>query len=521
MNAMHDAKNYDVIIAGSGFAGATLAMILAKKNYNVLMVEKGAHPRFALGESATPLTTWFFSNFAEKHDLPELKSLSNYSDMKADLGGLNCGPKELFYYLSHVKNHRPKNYAESLGEVVVQTQSVDLQYDRADLDLYLVKAAIGRGTEYLDRTEITTIKFDDAGVELGLKKDGANSTCRGSFFIDATGHQSILANELSFRIQGDDLDIPLKSRSIFTHFKNVRSLEDVLGNGSNFNIDNPVHRYRGTQHHCFDGGWYWFIPFDNGITSVGVSLDMDLHPMNDKDPQAEFFEVTSELPIVDELLKGATSTMPFIKTGRLQFSTKKMVGDRWAMLPAAAFGIDAWQSTGMTLSMLAIDRLTWLLDNIVFKFNRFDSHSIVSYERQLLNERFHLSNYSYGIYKSFKHPELFKLYSLLPFMGTEDFVGGGGLGRPWDDNALLMNFGNPHWRESFYQIFNVVVDASRRNLSASDIEAVRNGMLDTMARYNSRAYGCPSKRNVYLAQESIATKWMSVNEVPHHIEGLA
>ena len=50
---MSDSQ-YDVIILGSGIGGSTLAAILARDGFRVLMIEKARHPRFALGESTLP-----------------------------------------------------------------------------------------------------------------------------------------------------------------------------------------------------------------------------------------------------------------------------------------------------------------------------------------------------------------------------------------------------------------------------------------------------------------------------------
>src|SRR5437870_5781735 len=44
-----------VAIVGSGFAGSLLARILAVQGHGVALLERGTHPRFAIGESSTPL----------------------------------------------------------------------------------------------------------------------------------------------------------------------------------------------------------------------------------------------------------------------------------------------------------------------------------------------------------------------------------------------------------------------------------------------------------------------------------
>jgi len=49
---MTPPKKYDTIIIGSGIGGTSLAAILARHGKKVLMIEKGRHPRFAIGEAA-------------------------------------------------------------------------------------------------------------------------------------------------------------------------------------------------------------------------------------------------------------------------------------------------------------------------------------------------------------------------------------------------------------------------------------------------------------------------------------
>ena len=45
----------DVAIVGAGFAGALTALALRRCGRSVVLLERGRHPRFAIGESSTPL----------------------------------------------------------------------------------------------------------------------------------------------------------------------------------------------------------------------------------------------------------------------------------------------------------------------------------------------------------------------------------------------------------------------------------------------------------------------------------
>ena len=48
-------ERHEIVVVGSGFAGSLMARVLAVLGYDVLLLERGTHPRFAIGESSTPL----------------------------------------------------------------------------------------------------------------------------------------------------------------------------------------------------------------------------------------------------------------------------------------------------------------------------------------------------------------------------------------------------------------------------------------------------------------------------------
>ena len=58
-------RKFDVIIIGSGFAGSIMAMILRRLGRTVLVLEKGKHPRFAIGESSTPVADLVLRDLAQ------------------------------------------------------------------------------------------------------------------------------------------------------------------------------------------------------------------------------------------------------------------------------------------------------------------------------------------------------------------------------------------------------------------------------------------------------------------------
>ena len=83
-----DAIDCEVAIVGSGFAGSLLARVLAVLGYDVVLLERGTHPRFAIGESSTPLANLSLERLAMRYGLRGLLSAGRRMD-----GGSRTIPK--------------------------------------------------------------------------------------------------------------------------------------------------------------------------------------------------------------------------------------------------------------------------------------------------------------------------------------------------------------------------------------------------------------------------------------------
>jgi choline dehydrogenase-like flavoprotein len=65
-----------VAVVGSGFAGSLLARILAVQGHDVMLLERGTHPRFAIGESSTPLANLSLERIARRYGLDDCYALA-------------------------------------------------------------------------------------------------------------------------------------------------------------------------------------------------------------------------------------------------------------------------------------------------------------------------------------------------------------------------------------------------------------------------------------------------------------
>src|SRR5690606_26910532 len=96
----------DVTIIGSGFAGSITAMALRARGLRVLLLERGRHPRFAIGESTTPLTNLLIEELADAYDLPHLRPFSKWGTWQAHRPDLAVGLKRGFTFAFHDPNGR-------------------------------------------------------------------------------------------------------------------------------------------------------------------------------------------------------------------------------------------------------------------------------------------------------------------------------------------------------------------------------------------------------------------------------
>ncbi|MFF3349262.1 NAD(P)/FAD-dependent oxidoreductase [Streptomyces sp. NPDC002779] len=366
------SPQYDVAILGSGLAGTTLAACLARNGAKVLVLDAGTHPRFAVGESTIPYTSMLMRLVSERYDVPEIKWLTTFESVQSKIS-TNCGVKRNFGFLYHREGARQNPLETSMFPIPKITHTEN-HFFRQDVDAWMLAVAIKYGADVRQQTKIVDAEFDDDGVTV---IPTAGDPVRVKFVVDASGHRSPLAEKFGLREEPSRLRH--QSRSLFTHMINVKPWEDTVPKGSH---KNPSPWSQGTLHHMFEGGWMWVIPFDNHpratnpLCSVGLNLDPRIHPTPDCSPEEEFRNFIAKYPDIAPQFADAITVRDWVRTDRLQYSSKQTVGYRWCLTSHAAGFVDALFSRGLSNTMEIIHALTWrLLDAIKeddFAVERFE-----------------------------------------------------------------------------------------------------------------------------------------------------
>ncbi|MEM7131231.1 MAG: NAD(P)/FAD-dependent oxidoreductase [Chloroflexota bacterium] len=406
-------RQFDIAIIGSGIAGSTLGAILARQGLDVVIFEAKGHPRFAIGESMILETSEIMRALAELYDVPELAYFS--SENYFPYIGTSHGVKRHFSYLHHTAEelHQPECSLQAV--IPKHPHGHELHLYRQDVDYFLMTCAVRYGATVLQHTPVADIEIDESGVILTTTN---GQVFQANYVVDAGGFRSLIAEKFDLRT----FDLQTQSRAIFTHMIDVPDFHDVATTQKA--ADLPFSVAEGTLHHIFEGGWVWVIPFNNHaastnlLCSVGLMLDPRVHPKQEHlSAEEEFQAIISKYPSIAAQFQGARSVREWVRTGRIQYSSRQIVGDRWALLGHAAGFIDPLYSKGLYISLSSVSILAHHLLE-ARKDGDYSRERFLPLEQATLaylksNDRLVANSY-----KSWGHYDLWIPYSVLWLLGA-------------------------------------------------------------------------------------------------------
>lgn len=356
-------KDFDLAIVGSGFGGALLAMVARRVGLSVALLERGRHPRFAIGESTSPLMNLLIEQLAHRYDLPRLLPLTTYGAWQRAYPEIGCGLKRGFTYFHHVA-HQPYEVASDRANQLLVAASPndevgDTHWLRSDVDAFLVQEAIALGVEYRDEVRLNTGLFAEEGSVLEGTHRGQTFRLSARFVVDASGPGGFLTRALDLPY-GAFPDYPA-TQALFSHFTDVSRCETMDAFRPTEPPPYPVDD--AALHHVFDGGWMWVLRFQNGVTSAGFAVEDRLAAeLRLEEKEAAWERFLQRFPSIGAQFAGAKAVQPFVFAPRVASRTEMVTGPGWALLPSAAGFIDPLFSTGMPLTLLGIERLGRILE---------------------------------------------------------------------------------------------------------------------------------------------------------------
>ena len=408
----------EVAIVGSGFAGSLLARVLAVLGYDVVLLERGVHPRFAIGESSTPLANLSLERLGIRYGLEDCYNLATHGRWLAHFPELRRGLKRGFTYYRHHPDEPFANRGLDSERLLVAASPHDSLSDthwlRADVDHHFVREAVAAGVDYRDRVELTSADFASQSVKMSGSRNGTPFELRANFLIDASGPNGFLARQLSIPSGLDKTET--RSALVFSHFGGARLTKDIIPGMS----EGPYPDDWAAVHHLIDEGWMYSLRFDDGVTSAGFLLtprgEAALNSPNAaSDPPALWRALLRRYPTVEAAFGEATPLMPIAYRSLIQHRLTRAAGERWALMPHAFAFVDPLFSTGIAWGLRAIERLALAFESAAPGRRVPDPEMLARYDAALSAEADQIDLVVAGAYEAMAHFDLFAAHAMLYF----------------------------------------------------------------------------------------------------------
>ena len=355
-----------VVIVGSGFAGSILARVARATGHDVTLVERGAHPRFVLGESSTPLAAIALERLAARYGLDDLRQLAAYGRWTAHLPEVRRGLKRGFTFHLHRKGQPYRNDATNSDRLLVAASPDDAIADahwlREDVDAFLFRQAAAEGVQCLDRTVLDTLERRGGRFRLSGTRPDGSVRLPADFVVDASGPDGFLAGHL--KLQAALPPGSLRTGLVYGHFRGVRPLRAAAGTAAAFSAG-PYPDEQAAVHHLLDEGWMYELTFDHGVVSAGFVVEgaAAVRALANGAPAAAFQTLAQRYPSLAAQYETAVPVRPVAVIPRLQRRRSSAAGEGWALLPHVLQFWSPLFSTGIAWSLLGVERLGLLLEN--------------------------------------------------------------------------------------------------------------------------------------------------------------
>ncbi|MFL5341163.1 MAG: NAD(P)/FAD-dependent oxidoreductase [Gemmataceae bacterium] len=480
----------DLFILGAGFAGSLMALVAQRLGLRPVLVEKGRHPRFAIGESSTPVANLVLEGLARTYDLPRLLPLTKYGRWQAAYPLMACGLKRGFTFMRHESGLPFAPRADHANELLVAASPHDLVGDthwfREQFDHFLVNEVCSAGIPYFDQTEVTSLEPGDRW-RIRARRGNDELESDAAFLIDASGPSGLLPRTLGI----DSAPVRTNSWSVFNHFTRVELWQDVLIEAGGSVADHPYPCDHAALHHVLDDGWIWVLRFNNGITSAGVLYDGERRPPGDRlDPAEEWAQLLQRYPSVGRQFRRAKPVQPWVCTGRIQRRALRAAGSNWAMLAHAGYFLDALFSSGNAHSLLTIERLARIFSRHWGKPSL--AEALAEYDATLQREVDFVDQLVHGCYRSFRRFDLLAPFTMYYFAGAIRSEEDRRQGRATERDEFLFSH-QPEFRAAFERGYRRLLELADGGPAAEFEQQV----AADIAPYNTAGLCDPARRNMY------------------------
>jgi flavin-dependent dehydrogenase len=316
----------DVAVIGGGPSGSTAAILLAKRGYKVIALEKAHHPRFHIGESLLPMNLPVFERLGVLDKVRALGIFKPGADFEAD----------------NERGYNTYAFARAIGDSPPHAYQVW----RQDFDKMLYDHARESGADAREGHEVLSVEqIGPRETRVEVRTDeGRSYGIQARYLVDASGRDAFLSAKKKLRRKNGEH----QSAAIFGHFRGaeLRAGEDA----GNISI------YR------FDHGWMWMIPLPDGVMSIGAVCRPEYLKQR-KGRTVEFLmDTLNQSPGLRRRIERAELISEVRVTGNYSYDSTRMGGTGWVLVGDAFAFLDPVFSSGVYLAMSGAEQAAAVVD---------------------------------------------------------------------------------------------------------------------------------------------------------------
>jgi flavin-dependent dehydrogenase len=346
---MSTPTTFDTIVIGAGPAGSAASALLAERGLRVLVLEREKFPRYHIGESLLPFTSFPLKRLGLFETMRKSAFVKKYSVQFVSPSGKASQP---FYFSTR---YEPD---------VAQTWQVL----RSEFDQMLMENARAKGATILEENTVTELIQQD-GRTLGVRgrsKSGEPFEFRAPMTLDCSGKEAFVPTRLNWRVR----EPKLNKVAVWTYYRGAKR-------------DAGIEEGATTVAYVPEKGWFWYIPQHRDMISVGVVAEGKyLTREGVREPKDIFNREIEQNQWIKEHLACGTQVGSHFITSEYSFRSRYCAADG-LLLAGDSFGfLDPVFSSGV---MLALKSGTLAADAIyaAYEAQDFSSERFTEYGRVL------------------------------------------------------------------------------------------------------------------------------------------
>jgi len=316
--------SYDVVVIGGGPAGSTVAALTAEAGLSTLVLERAKFPRFHIGESLMPESYWAFKRLGMLQKMKDSPFVKKYSVQFVNASGKESQP----FYFDEMNPHEGS-----------QTwQVVRSQFDEMMLDNAAEKGATVWQEANVTDVHLSPSPTDDLPRATGVtvsRAGGPPLRVNARVVVDASGTNALLSRKLGIRTG----EASLRKAAVFAHYQGAYR-DEGKNAGATLVLSTPNQE-----------GWFWYIPLQDAIVSVGVVGDPEYLIRGRGKPEQTLDEEIARTSAVARRVQSARRVSPVHVLSDFTYRANRVAGDGWVLVGDAFGFLDPIYSSGVFLAL--------------------------------------------------------------------------------------------------------------------------------------------------------------------------